>query len=84
MAQTKNPRNLDERVGVTDADTTSKYLNEKIVAGTNITTSILNPGGDEKLQINATGLAGLLPLEDLTFTADLCIIIAGCDFVTHA
>jgi len=25
--------------------------------------------------------AGLLPLESLTFTSDLCIIVVGCDFV---
>ena len=27
---------------------------------------------------------GLTPLEDLLFTSDLCVIVVGCDYVTHS
>lgn len=45
-------------VGVSDEDTTPGFLADKIVAGSNVTLDVLNPGGDEKLQINATGGSG--------------------------
>jgi hypothetical protein len=47
----------DEKAKVTSADTTTNYLDSKIVAGSNITKTILNPGGNEQLQISAAGAA---------------------------
>lgn len=43
---------------ITASDTTSGYLNSKIVAGTNVTIAVLNPGANEQLQISATGGTG--------------------------
>lgn len=37
---------------VSTADTTPGFLNDKIVAGAGLTSSILNPAGDEDLQLN--------------------------------
>ena len=43
---------LDETVKVSAADTTKDYLSNKIVAGNALTSTILNPAGDEDLQLN--------------------------------
>lgn len=42
------------KVAVSDNDTISKYLEEKLVAGTNVTFAILNEGADESLEISAS------------------------------
>jgi len=42
----------DELVSVTAVDTTPGYLNSKVVAGTYIDTAVLNPAGDEDLEID--------------------------------
>jgi len=44
---------------VDSSDTTPGYLDHKIVAGTGITKTILNVGGDEQLQLTATGGGGI-------------------------
>jgi len=41
----------DEKVGVTTNDTTPDYLQNKVADGVGITTTVLNPSGDEDLQI---------------------------------
>jgi len=45
-----------ERVRITYTDTLSDFLYEKLVGdgGATITTSVLNPGGNEQLEISAT------------------------------
>lgn len=45
---------LDEKAKVSATDTTTDYLNSKIVAGTGISKAILNPGANETLEISAT------------------------------
>jgi len=45
----------DEQAKVSSADTTSGYLESKVVAGTNVTITKLNTGGNEQLQISSTG-----------------------------
>jgi hypothetical protein len=45
---------LDEKAKVSAADTTTDYLNSKIVAGTGISKTILNPGANETLSIACT------------------------------
>jgi hypothetical protein len=47
--------NTDERVKVTSNDTTPDYLLSKLSAGTNITITETNDGGDELVTIAATG-----------------------------
>jgi hypothetical protein len=49
---------VDEKVKVSSADTTTGYLEEKIVAGTNITITKNNAGGNETLTISSTGGSG--------------------------
>lgn len=44
----------DEKAKVSANDTTSNYLENKIVAGTNVNVSVLNEGANEQLQISAT------------------------------
>lgn len=46
---------MDTKAKVTTNDTTTSYLNSKIVAGTGITKTVLNPGGNETLEISAPG-----------------------------
>lgn len=48
----------DKFVAVTSADTTPGYLQDKVQAGANITLSVVNPGGNEKLQITSSGGGG--------------------------
>jgi hypothetical protein len=45
-----------ERVRVSSTDTLGDYLNSKLVddGGATITTTVLNPGGNEQLEISAT------------------------------
>lgn len=45
----------DEKVKVSSTDTTSGYLTDKLVAGNNIQLTKLNSGGNEQLEISATG-----------------------------
>ncbi len=45
-------------VKVSAADTTANYLENKIVAGTNVTITKLNAGGNEQLRIAASGGGG--------------------------
>ena len=46
-----------KQVKVSVNDTTAGYLEDKITAGTNIVISVLNDGGNEDLEIAASGLA---------------------------
>lgn len=48
----------DHKVKVTNADTTPDFLNPKILAGAGITTTVVNPGANEQLRIDATAVAG--------------------------
>jgi hypothetical protein len=48
----------DEKAKVSAGDTTPGYLGSKIVAGTGIDLTVLNPGADETLEIAATGGSG--------------------------
>ena len=48
----------DEKVKVSSTDTTSDYLVNKIVAGENVTITVLNSGSNERLEISATGSGG--------------------------
>ena len=45
---------LDELVKVSADDTTPGYLEQKLVAGTNVSFATLNPGADEDLEINVS------------------------------
>lgn len=48
----------DEKVKVSSDDTTVGYLADKLVAGANITLTVLNDGDDESIEIEATGGSG--------------------------
>lgn len=58
----------DEKVKVSSDDTTAGYLNGKLVAGTNITFTENNPGGNETLTI-AAGASGVTSRTEGTLTA---------------
>jgi len=45
---------LDEKAKVSAADTTTDFLNNKIVVGTGISKTILNPGANETLSLQCT------------------------------
>lgn len=42
-------------VAVSDNDTTPNYLQNKIIAGTNVTVDVINEGGNEQVRISASG-----------------------------
>jgi len=48
-----NTQDSDEKVKVSSADTTAEYLESKIVAGSGIGITKLNPGGRESLEITS-------------------------------
>lgn len=54
---------VDETAKVSSDDTTTGYLSDKIAAGDNITITVLNPGGNEQLEINSTGGGGGAPID---------------------
>ena len=47
-------------VSISAGDSSRAYLNDKLVAGSGITTTILNPGGDEQLQVRLSGGGGTI------------------------
>ncbi len=51
------------------SDTTPGYLATKLVAGSGITLTTLNPGGNETLQVNADAVPNFTALEDITIGA---------------
>lgn len=53
---------------VSSDDTTYGYLEDKLVAGTGVTLTVLNDGGNELLQIDTAGLSGT-PTEVLYFNS---------------
>jgi len=48
----------DELVKVSAADIIAEFLSDKLIAGTGITLTIVSPGGDESIRIDATGGGG--------------------------
>ena len=58
-----------DTVKVTGADDVANYLSAKLVAGANVTLTVLNPGGVETLQVAATGGGGgsVLPLSNVVW-----------------
>lgn len=61
----------DEKAKVSANDTTSGYLNGKLIAGTNITLTENDDGGNETLIIAATGDVTLADLHEHTINEDL-------------
>ena len=60
----------DELAKVSSDDTTAGYLEDKIVAGSNITITVLNDGLNESLEISAAATAALTFDNGLTRTLD--------------
>lgn len=65
----------DQLVKVSSNDTATDYLEEKLVAGTNITITKLNPAGDEQLEISASG--GSFDLNRIVLDCDGSFIYIG-------
>jgi len=55
LAAVVPPGSSDHKVIVDLADTTPNYLGSKIVAGSNVTLTVLNPAGNEQIQIDVAG-----------------------------
>lgn len=64
----------DVRAKVSSNDTTSDYLEEKLTAGSGITLTTLNEGGDEQIEISATGL---VDFNKLVLDCDGSLIYVG-------
>ncbi|MBL4800227.1 MAG: hypothetical protein JKY50_22755 [Oleispira sp.] len=58
----------NDKVGISSSDTSPGFLSDKISSGSNISMGIEDPGGDEKLIINATG--GALDGADINVEGD--------------
>lgn len=59
----------DEKVKVSNVDLTTNFLNNKISAGSGISLNILNPGGNEQLEIASTGSGTIIPLSFVNYQA---------------
>lgn len=64
----------DSLVKVSVADTTNGYLGTKLVAGSNISLNIINPGGNEQLEISNTITTG-----DISTSTSGITIVSGTD-----
>ena len=51
----------DHKVAVDGADTTPNFLSPKLAAGAGITLTVLNPGGNEQVQITASVTSSATP-----------------------
>jgi len=60
---------IDQNVKVSAADTTTNYLNNKIAVSSDLSKTILNPGGNEQLQISNPNL-GNVKITNADTTAD--------------
>ena len=60
-----------KRVLVSSDDTTEGYLEDKVVQGNNVTITVLNDGGNEQLQITASGVGGGSGVSDHGFLTGL-------------
>ena len=72
----------DEKVKISSADTTTNFLEDKLVAGANITLNKLNTGANETIEIVASTLAsGIIGIPNgsgsYTFYASLTLAMAG-------
>ena len=64
--------NTDELVSVSADDTTTGYLFDKISNTGDVTATIINPGGDEKIEFNSSGgSGGVFPSIDYTTLANI-------------
>ena len=52
------PVTADQLVKVSNADTTASYLENKLIAGTGISVTKLNPGANEQLRVAYSGPTG--------------------------
>ena len=57
VARHSAPVSPDEKVKATAADTTPNFLSPKLAAGPGITLAVLNPGGNEQVEITATAVS---------------------------
>ena len=80
-----NVRGGNDKVKVDSSDTIADFLLAKLSAGAGVNLAVLNPGGNEQVQITATG-AGSTPTEEDFFPADLQTIfnLAGIPAVPSA
>lgn len=80
--------NLEKKVKVSSNDSTSGYLNGKLVAGANLTFTEGSDGGNETLTIAATGTLGVATIADeatpLTQRATVNMIGAGVSCVDNS
>ncbi len=60
-----------KQVLVSSDDTTEGYLEDKVVQGNNVTITVLNDGGNEQLQITASGVGGGSGVSDHGFLTGL-------------
>lgn len=73
----------DEKVKISSADTTTNFLENKLVAGANITLNKLNTGANEQIEIVASGggSSGIIGIANgsgvYTYYASLSLAMAG-------
>lgn len=68
----------DEKIRITSADTTSDFLNNKLIAGSNIILSVSGAGGDERLIIDSSG--GGVSLVDSVFSRTGDVVATQDDY----
>jgi hypothetical protein len=62
------PGTTDELIKITQFDTTADYLNNKLVAGTDISVDVINEGANEQIRIAFSGSPGSTTFTGLTDT----------------
>ena len=71
------------KVKVSANDTTEGYLEEKIVAGDNISVTVLNDGGNEDIEISAT-ISGILTTRVIGFVFPSGLFVQTGDIKIHS
>jgi len=66
-----------DTVKISSGDTTSDYLYEKLIAGNNVYLDKLNAGGDEQIQITASGISGTKSIYTAEVLLDETVGVGG-------
>ena len=71
LSELANASGVNDKAKVSSNDTTTKYIEDMLVAGENITLTVLNEGGNEKIRVTSATAPTLIQEHDVYTPASL-------------